>query len=60
MSKTTDVRKIKAAINEQANTGTKSVTSEGYRIVSAKKVAGVLMTRRLGGNWQKADSVEIN
>jgi photosystem II stability/assembly factor-like uncharacterized protein len=58
--KTTDVRKIKAAINEQANTGRKSVTANGYRIISVKKVNGVLHTRRLGGTWEQADSVEIN
>jgi hypothetical protein len=58
--KTTDVRRIKKAIQEQAMKGSIAVNANGHRIVSVKKVEGVLMVRGFGRKWEQAEFVSID
>lgn len=56
----TDPRQINKAIWEQANKGTRQVTTaDGYRVIRARKRQGQLQAKQLGGGWINVESVSI-
>jgi len=60
MSRSTNVRQIKAAIHQQAMRGTRRVNVSQGRVINAKTVKGQLKAKLINGEWVNVNSVSID
>jgi RNA polymerase sigma factor (sigma-70 family) len=56
----TNIRKIKAAIQDQAYRGRRTVLIDAGRVIDVRTVKGVLQAKTLGGKWYSVESVTVN
>ena len=56
----TNVRKIKDAIQDQAYRGRRTVSIDAGRVIDVRTRHGVLQAKTLGGKWYSVESVTVN